>query len=374
MSVLYKAFVILVALFALISLALNFFILDKQNNTQVRNQKLFADIHHLSILLDKDSGTSYSKSVTLKNLGSTNNNFFKSIEDFKNQVTKIYNQRNTYATELSSSAKHLKLQGKFTKRDFTNLTSYNRSISQFNTSLEKLDIHNKKNLTYYIKISELINKPISDEEAFFLQTRQIGQTSPYLKKLQADISELMSRERKQKKIIQKANYQIAEFKTKLDLTIKKHKMAQENISDSKKELNKISLSAKRLNEQLRKDLQHLVERKIKIEDKTGKEYPTKEELLKKLTGKVIYYNPKWEFIVIDLGKENEVEWTSKDGIIESGNISLEINNELLIARKDNFITKALIVKVENDFSIANIIPPTAEKVKINDRVFYHSDI
>jgi hypothetical protein len=57
-------------------------------------------------------------------------------------------------------------------------------------------------------------------------------------------------------------------------------------------------------------------------------------------GKVLISDPKWDFVVLDIG-ENQ-------GVLERG--------ELLVSRNGNFVAKVRIQSVQKDRSIANIIP------------------
>jgi len=59
-----------------------------------------------------------------------------------------------------------------------------------------------------------------------------------------------------------------------------------------------------------------------------------------LKGKVIVVDPKWEFVVLDIG-ENQ-------GAIQDG--------ELLVSREGKLVAKIIIRNVQKDRSIANIIP------------------
>jgi len=59
-----------------------------------------------------------------------------------------------------------------------------------------------------------------------------------------------------------------------------------------------------------------------------------------LRGKVIAYDPKWDFVVVNVGEEQ--------GLLEYG--------ELLISRNGQLVGKAIVRKVEKDRAIANLVP------------------
>ena len=59
-----------------------------------------------------------------------------------------------------------------------------------------------------------------------------------------------------------------------------------------------------------------------------------------LAGKVVEVDPKWDFVVLDIGDEQ--------GVIKDG--------ELLVSREGKLVAKVVITRVEKDRSIANIMP------------------
>jgi multidrug efflux pump subunit AcrA (membrane-fusion protein) len=59
-----------------------------------------------------------------------------------------------------------------------------------------------------------------------------------------------------------------------------------------------------------------------------------------LKGKVVVVDPKWDFVVLDIGDEQ--------GVLENG--------ELLVSRDGKLVAKVVIRTVEKDRSIANIMP------------------
>ena len=59
-----------------------------------------------------------------------------------------------------------------------------------------------------------------------------------------------------------------------------------------------------------------------------------------LKGKILVADPKWEFIVVDVG-ENQ-------GVLEDG--------ELLVNRNGKLIAKVRVRSVQKDRSIANVLP------------------
>lgn len=59
-----------------------------------------------------------------------------------------------------------------------------------------------------------------------------------------------------------------------------------------------------------------------------------------LRGKVVAYDPKWEFVVVDVGEAN--------GVLEYG--------ELLVSRNGQLVAKVVVRTVEKNRAIANVVP------------------
>jgi flagellar biosynthesis chaperone FliJ len=59
-----------------------------------------------------------------------------------------------------------------------------------------------------------------------------------------------------------------------------------------------------------------------------------------LKGKIMVVDPKWDFVVLDIGEDQ--------GVLEDG--------ELLVSRDGKLVAKVIVRSVEKDRSIANIVP------------------
>jgi hypothetical protein len=95
--------------------------------------------------------------------------------------------------------------------------------------------------------------------------------------------------------------------------------------DGQKEENKILLTKNR-------KLQNQIDELIGVTDAV--------QLPEGLKAKVLVFDPKWEFVVLDVG-ENQ-------GVLERG--------ELLVNRNSKLVAKVRILRVDKDRSIANVVP------------------
>jgi Skp family chaperone for outer membrane proteins len=99
----------------------------------------------------------------------------------------------------------------------------------------------------------------------------------------------------------------------------------------------------RNNNRLRAELDSLVGRNIDVVLPAG------------LKGKILAYDPKFDFVVLDIG--------GNQGVLENG--------KLLVNRNGKFVAKVQITRVEPNRSIANIIPEWKQtEIMEGDQVLY----
>ena len=95
--------------------------------------------------------------------------------------------------------------------------------------------------------------------------------------------------------------------------------------------------------------------------------PTEPKLNKKHKARVIDVNTKWDFVVINIGKNSKVS---------SMNVAIPKNEEMVVVRglgtaSPKFVGKVRIVEVNDDCSIANIVPDKeGDSIKIGDVVYF----
>ena len=95
-----------------------------------------------------------------------------------------------------------------------------------------------------------------------------------------------------------------------------------------------------LEEERRLLTQNNVKLQAKLAALIGKNEDTPPALPPGLKGKVVAVDPKWEFVVLDIG--------GNQGVLERG--------EMLVNRAGKLVAKVKVVTVEPDRSVANILP------------------
>jgi len=102
------------------------------------------------------------------------------------------------------------------------------------------------------------------------------------------------------------------------------------------------------------------------------------EAIKKIKGQIVEINPKWDFVVINVGKSNKI--FQKIGQKEMPIAApLPADKSMTVARglagNPEFVAKIRISKVYDDCAIANVLPSPKGKahLQIGDSVFFSDE-
>ena len=108
------------------------------------------------------------------------------------------------------------------------------------------------------------------------------------------------------------------------------------------------------------------DKKLEYEKKLQK---IRSSLYLKLTGKVLKYDKKWGFAIINLGKINKVDFKI-NGRKEAITVALPLNKEMYVSRGNKFIAKVNVVKVVDKYAVVNLVTPSVEVIQPGDAVFF----
>jgi uncharacterized coiled-coil DUF342 family protein len=98
--------------------------------------------------------------------------------------------------------------------------------------------------------------------------------------------------------------------------------------------------------------------------------PAPDELVKKLEGKVIEVNGKWDFVVIDLGKNSKISLPEGKKKREIP-VPLPEGKVMMIYRGSEYIAKIRITRVNDNTAIADVLPDVRNgNVLVGDKVFF----
>lgn len=264
-------------------------------------------------------------------------------------VTKVNERDNAIIKQISASAT---VMGFTVEIDaLKNLESYKTPLDEFASKIEKLK-----------KRSDTYGKHIADTcKIFEIPSPDLGGEA-----YGSALSNVASAMQKVKN----------EFEaTKLELKKTKEKLAQ-----TEEQLNQSNAKVDSLNKDLDKSKKEVATwmKKYNVlagieEDETTEKVerpPAPDELVKKLEGKVVEVNGKWDFVVIDLGKNSKItvpEGKRKKDIP----VPLPEGKVMMVCRDGEYIAKLRITRVNDNTSIADILPDVRNgNVMVGDKVFF----
>ena len=181
--------------------------------------------------------------------------------------------------------------------------------------------------------------------------KTLTETQNTLKQTQSDLADAKTAEQKAEDNLARANTKIDDLNGKLTKTTEQRDDAQNQLAAYKatsltpEEVNALNKNLKQTQVALDVEkeenlvLTHTVARlNNQIDDLVGANHPV--TLPAGLKGTVMAVDPKWDFVVLNVGEDQ--------GALQNG--------ELLVSRDGKLVAKVVIRSVQRDRSIANLVP------------------
>ncbi len=169
-------------------------------------------------------------------------------------------------------------------------------------------------------------------------------------------------------------------KDEFEATKAELKDTKEKLAKKEEELNQANAKVDSLNKDIEKAKNDIAVWKKKYNVAIGNEEdlektvvelpPAPDELVKKLEGKIVEVNGKWDFVVIDLGKNSKLsvpEGKKKKDLA----VPLPEGKVMMVCRDNEYIAKIRITRVNDNTSIADVLPDIRNgNVQVGDKVFF----
>lgn len=371
------------AIFGLVILGLiiNFVLLWLLNGkvaTLREDKDLMAEtINRASTIMDKNSGTSYAKELTTQSLANKET-FQNALPILTKQATILTKERDALAKTLGSISSSIDPSSQQKESAITDINSYEQSSKAvYDLSKKSLDA-NGKLATFVVDIAETLQQGVPDKNEFIARART--SVDPALLK---SIIETVAKDKQQVSVltdeISKKDAAITELNNSIKSTSGKDDDIKKLFNEQRRELeriksehealkSKIAQSAASSNEENDEEVQvsNTSAATTKAENEVRTIFP---EYYYKLKGKVVEYNSKWGFVILDFGSDSKLS-LNIDGAQREVTVPAPLGQELYISRGDRFIAKAKIVNVYGKYSVANVIFPTPDLVTRGDSVFF----
>ena len=91
----------------------------------------------------------------------------------------------------------------------------------------------------------------------------------------------------------------------------------------------------------------------------------------KLVGKVLDVNRQYDFVVVNLGKNNIVKKKLPNGKYSEMKVAVPEDKVMYVSRNGQYIAKIKITKVTDDCSMADVTSdPRVDHIQVGDNVFF----
>ena len=373
----YRIINIFSLIFVIISLVFAFLLYGKRKDLFDLNEKMTSAISKITLILDSGSGTAYSRNLPAS--GSKDFQAFSaSLRRAEKQAQDIIKQRNSMGKTLITVSDNLQLPAVFTSKQLQSVKTYQKSADELIEYSKLVNDRNDSLINSFVDIASAIHVPLEDESVFKSANKNLKGYSDDLNKLTENIIVFGDDLNKAKKQLAKNDNQIKKFEKELLLVSKSSpKEVSTLIAEYEKQLEDLQKENSGLTDTISKhetstssgaeelDAMH-PDKRLEYENKLKE---IKSELYLKLTGKVLKYDKKWGFAIIDIGKYNRVDFTIDDKN-ETATVALPLNKEMYVSRENKFIAKVNIVKVVDKYAVVNLEFPSDGIVQPGDRVFF----
>lgn len=384
------------------------FLLSKKRETLVNGwEKMAACINSTASDLDNGSETKFAQKLQKTNLAHTNSaNLETLLPELPKQAKAVIAQRDAMALAMKDIATALELEANIEADSLKSVANYTEGKKQIVAKAQESQVRNNKIMQGIVASCGRVGVTTSVAELKDSQkcmapimkfNTQVTKIMTRVKSYENHISQIASAvgasspslsgddfETSLKDTVNAAQSLMSSFEqTKKDLANEKDRTKTAEVKLEEREQKIVSLE-----KDINKQVATISDLNNKIKQLSGESDSSKQgitiledgdpRLLKYLKGKVVEMNDKWDFVVIDLGKQSKVKQVVGKKEIDNV-VMLPPNGEMVVARElgtDNqFVGKIKITKVYDNCAIANILPsPKGQSaVKVGDTVFFSED-
>ncbi len=407
-----------VLVLAIVSVIFGSLLFLKREELRARGDKMATFIVDIVKILDVNSACDGAKNISSDKLEvdpkkdpnkaaenqkkSLYHNNYKNLETVlapvKAQTKNIMDQRDTLGTALGEVGTKLELPEQFPPAAFEGLPTYKEKKDQLLGLVAKVNDRDNaiiKQISASAKVMEFTVEPdaLKNLDSYATPLAEFGSKVEKLKKRSDTYRDHIV---KTCKIFQIAAPSLGgedygselsnvasamqKIKDEFEATKVELKNTKEKLAKTEESLNQAKAKVDSLNKDLDKSNKEISVWKKKYnvaigleDDETAEKVappPAPDELVKKLEGKILEVNGKWDFVVIDLGKNSKItmlEGKRKKDIP----VPLPEGKVMMVCRDSEYIAKIRITRVNDDTAVADILPDIRNgNVLVGDKVFF----
>ncbi|MBN2640403.1 MAG: hypothetical protein JXR78_01985 [Victivallales bacterium] len=377
---------IVILLLAIATFTMSFLLYQKREQLVKGWEKMSKAVSSTSATLDKGSNTATSAKLTPDALGHTKYHELDSLlPDLNKQADMVITQRDTLSDSLVSAAKTLELPNVPEKAKLNEVASSADAARQTVSAIEQFNNINNNVLNQVSSMGGKIGARVSVNQLKGNDAvANIGKVSSAVNALKTKSDTLSKSFSDVAKVVGgNSNFNDSAYRNSANSTIsktremkKRHDTYKRDLDNTQSQLanarKELEANKKEITKQTRQiaSLERKIERlesQMGLKTTTEAIAPSDPKLLKMLKGKVIDVNSKWDFVVLSIGSNTTVE---------QNKVNIPLNQDMIVVRGLNeatpeYVGKVKIVQINDNCSIANIIPESeGKKVQIGDTVYF----
>jgi chromosome segregation ATPase len=320
----------------------------------------------------KAAADNKAKSLHLANYDNIEN----VLKPFEKQTGDLMRQRDQLADALNTVSENLKIPETYGTTVFKSLKTYDEKKKNLLDSVAKVNTRDEAIVEQIVSSSKALGFTVNptvlkDLENFRPALNEFGgKVDAFKKRMDSysshiktvcGIMEITSPSMESEDYAGELSSAEGKFKEKKA----EHENTKKELTATKDELNetkdklKNELAAKAELEKQKAEMAERVENMKQII--AGEGFPTdrkitNEDLLRKLTGKVVEVDDKWNFVIIQFDHEGQVKVHKPPFGKEFVPVEIPVGRTLMVSRKDQPVAEIKITRVLDSCSVADIVP------------------
>lgn len=393
---------VLVLLLAAVSAVSSYFLYEKRSLLVSGWDNMAKTINETSKILDNGSGTNIAKSLSPDTLAHENYaELNTNLGKFTSQAKKIQTQRDDLGGTIAQISDILSINNAPSKSDLNNLSNYQSSKSDAVRGVTIVKDRNDGTATRISSIAGKLGTSVSanalKSDSYKSELSKLSSRADFIKRrtntFNSSIKKIASKSGAGSVNLSDSSYTNSLTKTvnsvnklKLDYDVANRNLRQTKgqlAAMDKNSSNKDKTIAKR-----DKTIQDLKKTLIALNPSSGgKDAPLitpwsdgSKEALSAVKGQVIDVNRKYGFVVVSLGTSTLVEQKIGDKGLLRVNPKIQKDAAMVVARDINtdngkFIGKIKLVKINENCSIANVVPDSlnGRRISVGDSVYFSNE-
>ena len=392
---------VLVLLLAAVSAVSSYFLYEKRSLLVGGWNEMAKSINETSTILDRESGTDVAKSLAPETLSHENYaELNTNLAKFSSQAQKIQKQRNELGATIARMSDILSINNAPSKSDLNKLSNYKSSSSDAIQGITGIKNRNDSTANSISRVADKMGVSISanalKSSSYSSELNKLSSRADFINKRVNTFNSSL------KKIASSSgagsvNLSDSAYSSSLTKTVSSVKKLKYDFDSTSRKLRQKNSELATMNASASQAKQMMADKDAKIAELNkvikimqpksgdGDEILVKpwddgsKEALAAVKGQIIDVNSKYGFVVISLGTSTLVEQKYGKGF-NRVNPQIQKDSDMVVARNLNsdsgkFIGKIKLVKINENCSIANVVPNSlnGRRINVGDSVYFSNE-